>query len=117
MKKIKQAEATAEFLAGKFVVVGEYRASSAETVNYRDKTTGRAASMESLRHTVETESGSFALDERVPDGAKASDVLASMKAAGLVKGSRVLVRLTSFLTQKGVTSARGTLELFDTVAK
>ena len=60
--------------AGECVMVGEYRMSKAEEINWRDKTNGRPLSAVVLRHTVEFGDKSVVVNERVPQEVKLPDV-------------------------------------------
>lgn len=112
VKTNKMAEAIARFEAGESVMVVEYRVSKADKISWRDKAgSGKVLEAETLRHTVETPSGAFAVDERLPDKVTGAERLAELQKGGLTKGKKVLLVLTQLITQKGVTSARGSIEL------
>lgn len=100
-----QNELVAAVLAGNIIVAGEYRHSKAETINWRDKQTGRAMSGVVLRHTIEMGSETVAVSERVPDGVKEGDIRWPW-----VKGQRVVLHLEELSRKLGLLSARGRLE-------
>jgi len=111
VKKSTKTEAVARWELGEVLIVAEYRGSKADQLKWRDKTTGRQLEAETLRHTVEAGGGSFAVDERLAEGVKGAERIAELQKAGIVKGEKCLVVLTQLLTVKGVTSARGSLEV------
>lgn len=89
---------------GAIILCVEYRSSFAETINWRDKATGRATSAPILRHTVEAGNTSIAVVERVPDNFNVETYNAPFK-----KGEIVLLHLSELNSERGVTKARGTL--------
>lgn len=93
--------------AGALMVLGEYRHSKAEVINWRDKTTQQAKSAPVLRHTVEVGDQSIAVSERVPDGIKVEDIVVPFK-----KGDSVVLHLEELSRNLGMVSARGRLEAF-----
>lgn len=102
---IKLAEALKQIELGKFLGgIAEYRSSTAETVKYQDKKTGRMAEMALLRHNVEVGDVAVAINERTTDDFKADTYKSPYK-----KGQKVLVCLQSMETDKGLVRARGTL--------
>jgi len=102
---IKLTEAVERWKNGERILFGEYRASKAEVIKYRDKLTHQMTEMKMLRHTIEVGPDSVVLNERVDDKFDA----ASYKSP-LTKGQKVVVFLDSLLIEKGVPSARGRLE-------
>lgn len=98
-------KASQEWASGSFLVIGEYRNSRSEMLNWRDKQTGASKSAPILRHTVEVGNTSCAVNERVPDNTKLEDIRIPWR-----KGEIVAVRLTEMSTDKGMVSLRGTLE-------
>lgn len=102
---MKKADAFKLIEAGELVVIGEYRSSDAQTINYRDKTTGRMTDMDMLSHTVEFGSNSVKLRERTDDNFKPDQYKAPYK-----KGQRVVVQLESLLREKGVYTGSGKLQ-------
>lgn len=101
-KPITEKDAIAMFLAGHPVVLGEYRSSEAEVINWRDKTTGKALSAPVLRHVVEFGSKSVIINERVEENFDILNYRSPYR-----KGSKVLVELASMESQRGVISCRG----------
>lgn len=103
-KSLSEKDAIALFLAGKPVAMGEYRSSEAETIQYRDRETGRAASFPQLRHIVELGNKSVVVSERVGDGFNSAEYKSPFR-----KGQRVVVEITSLEVQRGMISVRGML--------
>lgn len=104
-KTITEAAATKAFLSGQLVAFGEYRASAAETIQWRDKVTRAALSAPTLRHTVEFGNQSVVVNERVDEATfKVEDY-----KPPFVKGARVVVFYTSVTIDKGVTQMRGAI--------
>ena len=102
---MSKTEVSERVLRGEFLAVGEYRHSRAEMINWRDKQTGRAMSAPVLRHTVEFDSQTIAVSERVPDGTKLEDIHVAFK-----KGEVVVLLLETMERNLGNVSARGRLE-------
>lgn len=94
--------------AGEFLAVGEYRHSKCETINWRDKQTGRAMTAPVLRHTVEFGDQSVAVSERLPDNITKEEEVPPVKWK---KGQLVVLRITELTRNLGLVSARG--ELFE----
>lgn len=90
---------------GRFIVA-EYRSSKAETINWRDKTTGRAMSAVALRHVLESGGDSVVLTERTPEGFDPAKW-----ASPFQKGQMVAVHFTEWAVTRGMISARGTIEV------
>lgn len=88
--------------------IAEYRGSKAETINYMDKKSGKAASMNTLRHNLELGETAIAFNERVDDAFKVTEYKQPYK-----KGQKVLVFLTSLQNDKGVTRASGRIEALE----
>jgi len=93
-----------EWERGELVVLGEYRMSKAELIQWRDKQTGKAMEAPMLRHTVEFGSISVQVAERVPDGTRVEDI-----HVGFSKGDKVAVYLTELTSTRGAVSAGGRL--------
>jgi len=106
MKKtaIKPEELAKKFQAGFIGFVGEFRFSSAETMKWRDKTTGKAMTAPILRHTVETATATVSITERVEDDFDVKAFVPEFK-----KGDRVMVELTELENERGSLKGRGTL--------
>jgi len=101
---MKQPDAIKNWLAGVPLMVVEFRKSSAETINWRDKVTGKAMTAPVLKHTVETEKTTLLVNERVDE---TFDV--SSYKSQFVKGAKVLLEFSEWHTEKGQTSCRGKL--------
>jgi len=67
MTKAKLLEAVTN---GETIMAGEYIGSVAETISWRDKTTGKAMTAPTLRHTIMTGSKSVLVRERCADDSK-----------------------------------------------
>jgi len=105
MKPITQADAVKSFLAGEKVQVVEFRSSKAETINYRDKVTGKPMAFSQIRHSVEIGDSPAVVSERTPEGFNASEYRPS-----LTKGTKCLLRFDSCTVEKGITHFNGTLQ-------
>ena len=93
--------------SGECIMVGEYRMSKAEEINWRDKTNGRPLSAVVLRHTVEFGDKSVVVNERVPSEVKLADVKWIWQ-----KGQTVALKVSEYTSAKGVVSCRGQLVPF-----
>lgn len=105
---MNKATATAKILAGERIFVCEYRSSKCENITWRDKDTGRSQSAHIVRHTLESGPDSLILNERTGDNFDASKWAAPAK-----KGQTVVVHVTELKTERGMLSARGTLEVLE----
>jgi hypothetical protein len=99
---MKIDEAIKRWQSGERLLFGEYRASKAEVIKYRDKTTRAITSMSVLRHTVEVGPDSVVVNERVED-----DFDAEHYKSPFAKGQKVIVHLDSLVIEKGIPQARG----------
>jgi len=97
-------QAVERFKTGARILLGEYRHGKCETINYRDKTTGKPASFTGIKHSVEVGEETFLISERVPDG---YDVLSFVQPC--VKGSRCVVTFDKFTITSGVGQFSGTV--------
>jgi hypothetical protein len=104
MKEITMDQAVEQFKSGSRMLLGEYRHGKVETINYRDKTSGKPASFTSVRHTVEIGDDSFLISERVPDNFDQSQW-----SPPCVKGRRCVVKFDKFTVQNGVGQFGGTV--------
>lgn len=104
MKSLTLDEAVEKFKTGARILLGEYRHGKCETINYRDKQTGKPASFTAVRHTVEIGDDSFLVSERVPDNFEISTWSPPVR-----KGSRVLVQFDKFQVVNGVGQFGGTV--------
>lgn len=98
-------QASDGFLQGQRLLVCEYRSSKIESINWRDKSTGRAMEAKLLRHVIEAGPDSISVVERLPDDFKIDGWQPPFK-----KGAPVVLRYTEFSIDKGMLSARGSLE-------
>lgn len=97
--------ATSEWLTGRMLLVAEYRSSAAEVIQYRDKQTGKAATLKTLTHQVELGNTSVQVRERVDDNFDTAGFKAPFK-----KGTMVIFRVESLTRDKGVFKGAGVLE-------
>jgi len=104
MKPITLEQAVEKFKAGSRILVGEYRHGKCETINYRDKQSGKPASFTSVRHTVEIGEDSFLISERVPDNFNVAEWLPPVP-----KGKRCVITFDKFLVANGVGQFNGTV--------
>jgi hypothetical protein len=105
---MKKADAFKAIEAGEPILIGEYRSHAAETINYRDKTTGRMAELVTLSHNIEFGPRSVKIRERVEENFKPDQYKSPFK-----KGSRVAVVIDSFTREKGVYSGSGKVEALE----
>jgi hypothetical protein len=105
MHEVSMSEVRKRWEAGELVLVGEYRMSKKEILEWRDKTSGRPLSAPLLRHTIEFGSVSVQMAERVPDNVKLEDIVVHF-----IKGDQVAAAITEWVVSKGSVSCRGTLE-------
>ena len=103
MKNTTMADAVKAFQAGEKVILCEARFSKCETINYRDKKTGQAASFTQIRHTVEIGEAAFLVSERPPEGFKPETFKPE-----ILKGTKCLLRFDRFMVDKGVGQFSGT---------
>jgi len=103
-KTITKAEALAQLQGGVFGAFVEYRMSTAEVINWRDKATGKAMSAPIVRHTVETATASIAVAERVPDDFNVAAFKPTIK-----KGAKCFLVMSEYMTERGSVKARGEL--------
>lgn len=101
---MKKADAVKLWESGAMCVVVEFRRSIAETISWRDKTSGKALTAPVVRHTVESGIATITVNERVAD-----DFNVAAFKPPFEKGARVLLQFTELHTEKGNVSARGTL--------
>lgn len=102
-----QQTAVTKFLEGAPIMVVEYRSSSTETINYRNKETGRPEKMIKLTHNVEMGNIGFPVSERVPDNFEPDKYVSPLK-----KGQRCVLHFDRFYRDKGAWNVSGTLEAF-----
>lgn len=100
-----QQEAVSRWMDGELLAIGEYRMSRAEMLNWRDKTNGQARSAPMLSHTIECGNISLTVAERIPDNVKLDDLKIPWS-----KGQKVVVHFNQLTTEKGLVSARGSLD-------
>jgi len=103
--QLTTTQAVEKFKNGERVIIGEYRHGKAETINYRDRETGKAATFTAVRHTVEIGNDAFIVSERVPDG---FDTAKWTPPAA--KGQRVLLSFTGFQVRGGIGTFYGTVQ-------
>jgi len=105
---MKLNEVLQRIQAGERILIGEYRSSKCETINWRDKVSGKPLSAAAVRHVVEFGPDSVVIAERTAENFE----VAKFKAPAS-KGQKVACHFTEFLTERGVMSARGTLEVIE----
>lgn len=105
VKAIKLSEALANWQKGAAVLLVEYRHSIAETIQWRDRASGKAMSAGILRHTCETEREAIIVNERQGDTFRPDDYVSPFK-----KGQRVLLHITNYTTERGVVKVDGHLQ-------
>lgn len=102
---MKKSELTAKVLSGEPLVCVEYRTGVVETISYRDKSTGRAASFSKVTHNVEAGSRNITVSERLPDGADPAKWVQTIK-----KGAPAVLILEGLSRERGIWQASGHLE-------
>ncbi len=90
-------------LKGGIYMVGEYRVTKADTVNYRDKVTGKAAKFSSVIHVVETGDTVVHVQARLGDDEDPTKVKAPFP-----KGQKVLLQVETIERVQGFLRATGT---------
>lgn len=104
---MKKEEAFKLFEAGKPVALVEYRGSIPEVINWRDKTTGKAMSMNRLTHNIECGPVSVQVSEIVKDGVPFNP---ETYVPPFKKGQQCVLLIDSFQRDKGQYKAAGKLE-------
>ena len=105
---MKKQELIDGIIAGKFLALGEYRSGKVDRIDYRDNKTGQAKTFMKITHHVEVGSMPVIFSEKIPDGVSPESIKIPH-----VKGKMVVCSIQSLSTEKGVTSARGSIEPFD----
>jgi len=104
---MKQAEILARVLKGELLQCGEYLMTRAETISYKSKTDGKAASFDKLTHTILTSEGAVSVDE---DTRKLLAFDSKTYKSPYVKGGKVVILVESKISVRGVVTIRGHLE-------
>jgi len=104
-------KAIESFLAGDPLMCVEYRGSKAEVIKWRDKETRRPMEGTALRHTVENNAGSIAVNERTDENFNVANY-----HSPFTKGQKVLLRVTGLQVQRGSMTCSGTLEVLEETA-
>jgi len=89
---------------GGIYCLGEYRGGKAETVNYRDKLTGKSAAFSSIAHHIESGNDMLVVQERVPEGSDTSKFTPPYK-----KATRILVKVETLERIQGFLRATGSM--------
>jgi hypothetical protein len=100
----KKSEVQKLWEGGGQVLLCEFRQSIAEKITWRDRGNGQMKSAPMLRHTVETESSTIIVNERVEETFDVNGYEAKFK-----KGQKVALFFSEMTVEKGVTSMRGEL--------
>jgi len=102
---ITKAEALKQVESGVLGTFVEFRKSIAEIIKWRDKAgSGKMLQAPTLRHTVESETSTISVNERVED---TFDVLTYRPP--FEKGAKCFLIVTEYRTERGNVSARGEL--------
>lgn len=101
---MKNSEIIGALNRGGIYLVGEYRGAKAETVNYRDKVTGKAAKFSSHLHVVESGDETITFQDRVEEGVDTTTLKPKFP-----KGTKILVRVESLEKVQGFLRATGTM--------
>jgi len=95
-------------LAGKPLVLVEYRSFTEEVIRYRDKKTGSAVEKPIIKHAVEMASSQVQVTEWLPDGYKPGAMVPPFK-----KGEMVVLEIEGMNEEKGFYRASGALHEFE----
>lgn len=98
-------QAIEQWQAGAMILLVEYRHSTAEVINWRDKATGKVESMNSLTHNIEAGKLSIAVRERVQGQLNVEQYKPPFQT-----GQKCILRVESLVREKGVWKASGALE-------
>lgn len=101
---MKKTEVLPLLEKGGIYMMGEFRSSKVEVVNYRDKVTGRAAKFASHLHVVETGDTTITIQDRIEDGVDAEKLKAPYS-----KGQKVLVHVDTLERVQGFLRATGSM--------
>lgn len=104
---MKKEEAVKLFEAGRPMCFVEYRGTIPEVINWRDKTSGKAMSMNRLTHNIEAGPISVQMSEIVKDGVPFDPMT---YVPPFKKGQQCVLLIDSFQRDKGQYKASGKLE-------
>jgi len=104
--KMKTNEVSQGVLAGQRLIVGEFRLSKCESINWRDAETNARKTAIVIRHTLEVGDGVVGVSEFPPE--TLTDPVEYKSP--FKKGDRVVCHFTHFQISKGNMEARGKLE-------
>jgi len=107
---MKESEIAAAVIRGEHLVVGEFRSGKVEVIKYRDKTTRAAMEFSAIRYNVEFAGEAVKVTERVPEGTQVTPEYIAAWKPPFPKGTAVVLRVVTWVTAKGDTSASGKLE-------
>jgi hypothetical protein len=99
-----QAEFIAQALAGKPVVLVEYRSFKQEEIRYRDKKTGAAVERQIVKHAVEMGGAQVQISEWLPEGTKPGTAQPPFK-----KGHMAVLEIHGMRAEQGFYRAEGNL--------
>ena len=101
---MKRSEIAAQLEKGGAFILGEYRVTKGDVVNYRDKATGKAASFSQRIHVVESGETVVHVQARVEDGVDPRKLPAPFS-----KGQKVLLAVETLERVQGFLRATGNL--------
>jgi len=105
---MKEKDMIAGILAGQRLLKVEYRGSKVELIKWRDKESGRSREAWTVRHMVESGPDSIVVHERTDEGFDAAKWQAPLK-----KGQAAVFHCDALITEKGLVSGRGRLEVLE----
>jgi len=105
---MKQRDLIKHVLAGKPLVIVEYRSFKEDTIRYRDKKTGNTIERIIIKHAVEMGANQVSVTEWLPDDAKPG-----MAKPPFTKGQRVILELEGMEREQAFYKASGTLFLLE----
>lgn len=105
---MKKGEVAALVMAGGKFLIGEYRSTKVDHINWRDGQTGRALSADIVKHTVEFGNDTIIIQERQPEGFNPVEYRPPYK-----KGQPVAWFIETLENSKGALSGRGRIEALE----
>lgn len=108
---MKQIEIIDKFNAGNLMLRGRFLLSKAERINYRDKTTKQAATMDKLSHSILTGQGVVFVEE---DTRNIPGFSPETYKVQFKEQAQVVVLVSSVKQEMGITTVRGVLHPVET---
>jgi len=105
---MKQKEAIAAFLAGKPILIVEYRGHQIEKIGWRDKVSGQQVEKQTQSHSVEAGNMQMRISEWVQDGVNPETLKPKF-----TKGTPCVFVIKSMKLDKGILRGEGDLEPYE----